>query len=469
MNENRTTPRLHRWGKHGGPRARQQGYLMVVAVVLIVIGAVFATTLSFLYVSSAFTSVGHLASMQAFFAAEAGLERGTRALLSPVLAATAPLDPERRLACAAITGGPNLTDAAIGSGQFTVTGSAPTYAVTATLSGVHDQTTTTINVSSTAGYAPSGRLMIDRELIDYSAIAGNSFVGARRAAAGSSAAAHANGTRVSQNQCDLISHGGAPSLAAPDGQRTLRQGVQLQEGWAVGANGTIFRWDTTAWTAAASPVGVQLNSVSMLSYGDGWAVGTAGAGAAQRPLILHWNGAAWATRNSNLNINVGLNSVYCVATDDCWAVGDVQGGPGGGEVILRWNGAAWSRVGPSAAVPDQNLNSVYCVSTNDCWSVGQAGAGAAQRPLILYWNGAAWATRNSNLNINANLNGVHCVTSRDCWAVGNAAGGELLLHWDGSAWTRLPASGALADQNLFSVNIVGAPQTPTTAWHEQFP
>lgn len=120
--------------------------------------------------------------------------------------------------------------------------------------------------------------MIDRELIDYSAIDGDSFVGAVRGAAGTAAAAHAGGTPVGQYQCGLISQGGVPSLAAPDGLRTLQQGVQLQEGWAVGANGTILQWDSTTWTAAASPVGVQLNSVSMLSYADGWAVGNAQGG-----------------------------------------------------------------------------------------------------------------------------------------------------------------------------------------------
>ena len=37
-----------------------------------------------------------------------------------------------------------------------------------------------------------------------------------------------------------------------------------------------------------------------------------GNGAAQRPLILHWDGTAWATANSNLNINENLMAVHVI-------------------------------------------------------------------------------------------------------------------------------------------------------------
>jgi predicted membrane protein len=91
-------------------------------------------------------------------------------------------------------------------------------------------------------------------------------------------------------------------------------------------------------------------------------VGESGTGAAQRPLILHWDGTQWATRNSNLNINRDLNEVYCVTSNDCWAVGDAGGG--------------------------------------------------GQRPLMLHWDGNAWAVQNSGLNVDEDLMTVHIIGAR---------------------------------------------------------
>jgi hypothetical protein len=38
------------------------------------------------------------------------------------------------------------------------------------------------------------------------------------------------------------------------------------------------------------------------------------------------------------------------------------------------------------------------------------------------------------------LNGVAATSARNVWAVGgNGAGRNLILHWDGTAWKRVPA------------------------------
>jgi hypothetical protein len=301
---------------------------------------------------------------------------------------------------------------------------------------------------------------------------------------------------VGQYQCDLISEGGVPDLAAVRGYRELKQGVQLQEGWAVGENGTILRWAAgpagiPAWAAAASPVNTDLNGISMLSYAEGWAVGDAfnppGPGG-DREAILLWNGTGWALLAESAAVpDTDLNSVYCVNSDDCWAIGDESGG----EVILRWTGGPnWSRVGPSGAidnnnlnalhcfgpndcwalgdainppgpppdqeiilrwtggpnwtqlpasglVPNEDLNSVHCVASDDCWAVGDAGGGG-ERPNLIHWDGAAWSLQNSGLNINEDMRAVFCIATGDCWAVGESGTGAaqrpLILHWNGTAW-----------------------------------
>ncbi len=57
------------------------------------------------------------------------------------------------------------------------------------------------------GYSPSGRIMIDRELMNYSGISGSNFTGVTRGVDGTTAASHAAATRIGQYQCNLASQG----------------------------------------------------------------------------------------------------------------------------------------------------------------------------------------------------------------------------------------------------------------------
>jgi len=257
--------------------------------------------------------------------------------------------------------------------------------------------------------------------------------------------------------------------------------VSATDGWAVGENGTIARWDGTKWflwtqanatalrwnhaswsdKSVLLPIGTnQLNSVSMLSYADGWAVGNPGGAAPQRPSFVRWSGSAWtAYDSSGLNINRRLNSVYCVAGvagNECWAVGNAGAAASEQPLILWWDGSSWTRRNSGLGI-NQNLNSVYCVASNDCWAVGQPGGGATERPLILWWDGTIWQTKNSSLNINLALNSIHCTATDNCWAVGNPDGsGEFILRWNGSAWSRFPTSLGIPDVNINSVYCASA-------------
>jgi hypothetical protein len=484
------SPALQRTSTSRYP-GHQQGFLLMTAVVLIVIAALMLTVMVFFTGVSNQATVRHLDSKQALFIAGTGLERGIRTLLSPVL--------NERLDCTALTGDVNLTNIAFAGGRFTVTGSAATYpAAPTTLKLGISATDNTIPVISLAGYAAAGRVLIDGEAIDYAELepaddtvcggAGRApcLVGAAHGRDGTAAAAHVAGIRLGQYQCEQQAEGGVPDLASSTGKRVLKQAVQLQEGWAVGDNGNLFRWNNTAWANVAAPVATQLNTVSILSYAEGWAVGDASGG----EVILRWTGGpnwtrlgpiaaipdtdlnsvycvnslfCWAVGNDSGGevilrwtggpnwtrlgpiaaiFDTNLNAVHCVSANDCWAVGNdfnPPGPPPRQEVILRWTGGPnWTQLADSASVPDENLNSVFCVKTDDCWAVGDAGGGG-ERPNLIHWNGAAWSFQNSGMNINEDLNGVFCVATDDCWAVGTRGAGAaqrpLILHWDGAAWS----------------------------------
>lgn len=491
----------------------QRGFLIIAAMALLVIVSFLVLALGYIFTGDVTSSGTHAQSAKALFIAETGIEHNTSRLLSPNLAP--PVTALTRLPCNAalnetVAYGGGEYEVRVRNLDFTADGAVPVYAAGATLAapGIN-ATANIIPVNNTAGYASRGRIMIDRELIDYHGITpapAASFLNAVRGMDGSIPAPHVAGTRVGHYQCNLRSQGAVPNIPTvanpnPDGQRWMNISVQLQEGWAVGNGGNIFRWNGTAWVAAASPTTAPLNAVSMLSYADGWAVGNAAGG---REILLSWNGTAWvlpaasgAIPNVNLNSvfciasndcwivgnnsggelilrwlggpnwarmavqgpipNQNLNSVYCVATNDCWAVGNVHPGGGGaaaGETILRWNGIApWTRI-TYPAVSDRTLLSVHCAATNDCWAVGLPGP-AGQRPWIIRWNGATWANFATGLALNVQLNSVFCVATNDCWAVGNVQGGnEVIMRWNGATWARQPISPAIPNVNLLSVNCV---------------
>src|SRR6266446_3425243 len=91
-------------------------------------------------------------------------------------------------------------------GQFLVAGIVLIVVIALTLTGTTAALTaasTTVPVTSTAGYAPYGRLLIDSELINYTSTTGTNFNGLTRGVGGTTAAAHAAGVTVSQNLCKI--------------------------------------------------------------------------------------------------------------------------------------------------------------------------------------------------------------------------------------------------------------------------
>jgi hypothetical protein len=457
-------------------RAGQRGAVLITGIILIVVIALMVATLGFLYVSNLRSSSLHSGSEQAYFAAFSGLERATRVLNSPTLAGAVAPDVNR-VPCASLTGDASVTAVTLvaNKGQFTVTGGAAVYPATpVTLNGALNNVATVIPVTTLAalgGYSASGRIMIDRELIDYSgtsnvaATCGTApcFVGARRGGGGTTAAAHATGTRVGQFQCNVQSTGAVPDLANPRAQRILSQGTQIHEAWSAGActgcvagqQPWISRFQQNAWSdfsTAPLAAPLQVNSISMLSYADGFAVGNFNA--ANNPFVLQWNGAAWNAVPTSLAINRNLNAISCISANDCWAVG-VRGPGGSGQRpwIVRWNGA-WSSFDTTAINVNRDLNGVYCVSSAECYAVGVAVGG--NQPFTVRYDGTTWAADN-NAFANADLFGVHCAASNDCWAVGAQLGGNALIaRWTGPGpgWANGPAASPAVGAQLNSVFCV---------------
>ena len=201
--------------------------------------------------------------------------------------------------------------------------------------------------------------------------------------------------------------------------------VSQDEGWAVGAGGSIYHYIDDIWQNILSPTpGRQLNSISSITSIDGWAVGYDFN--LQKPLTLHWNGNTWSEIN-NLATDV-LYSVTMLSTNDVWAVGGVhydeilQKWLG---TVLHWDGSTWQMIDNPA---QGYLFSIHMLSSTNGWAVGHSGT-QANYSIIIHWDGNAWTDVTSPTT--NQLNSVSLVTASDGWAVG-AAG--TIIHWDGSTW-----------------------------------
>jgi Tfp pilus assembly protein PilX len=406
-------------------RREQQGFLALVAVLLIIVIGFLGIAVTYMFVGSTRATSDHFQSAQAFWLAESGLEQATYQLLASTLT--------NRSACSGL----NISNT-LGAGAYTITSTGPSYATPSTLNGALTAAATTVPVVSTAGYQSSGRLMIDRELMNYAAISGNTFVGVMRGIDTSVAATHFSGASVGQYQCNLSSQGGVTSLTTPTnpgdpfGKRILQEAVQLQDAWAVGdhsgSNYTLIRFNKpteVTWNNAAAAGTLDLNDISMLSYVDGWAVGGS-------KTFLHWTGLVWNAVATGLG-GSSYDAIFCNASNDCHAAGKTR-------KIAHWNGAAWSNVTPTGSLANTNLVSINCDTSTDCWAVGSSAGGGK------FYHGTgsplAWVgIDESALTVSANtVNSVFCNSANDCWAVGT---GKTFARKNGANWadfvTALPA------------------------------
>jgi hypothetical protein len=197
----------------------------------------------------------------------------------------------------------------------------------------------------------------------------------------------------------------------------------------------------------------QLFGVAATSARNAWAVG--GVVTNGKTLILHGNGTTWSRVPSPTP--APLTELYAVAATsarNAWAVGGGGGAPGK-TIILHWNGTAWKAVPSPTPAGGGTLFGVAATSARNAWAVGCAGdcgqeAGGV-KTLILHWNGTAWTRVPSpSPGVDTSLSSVTAVSAGSAWAVGctalcflsSASPRTVILRWNGTAWTRVPSPAA---------------------------
>jgi hypothetical protein len=205
-----------------------------------------------------------------------------------------------------------------------------------------------------------------------------------------------------------------------------------------------------------------LHGVAPISSSDAWAVGSRGDGNfGQITLIEHWNGASWSVvpaPNPGDTANE-LEDVVALSSNDVWAAGYYGGAIGNSSLtmLLHWDGSAWTQVAsPNPGTFRNELYDIAALSPTDIWAIGfDWPSGSRHRNLILHWDGLAWTqvTSPNASEFDNHLTSVSAIAPNDVWAVGQyeIASGPwqtLTLHWDGTSWSIVPSP------NVPSVNNV---------------
>jgi hypothetical protein len=226
----------------------------------------------------------------------------------------------------------------------------------------------------------------------------------------------------------------------------------------------------------ATPLTNELLAIAALSENDVWAVGWSQVPDAppyvRDTLIQHFDGTAWSIVPSPNRPGHSFNVLYAVSgtsANDVWAVGVSHDGLFPSRTLIQhWDGTQWSIV-PSPSPADQlnDLRGVAAIAPDDVWAVGYHSGAQTQEPidtLVLHWDGTTW-TRAPSPNVVGGANqllGISALSADDIWAVGSGAGGPLAIRWNGSTWSLVPVRRDAGSSTEFLTGVGGA--TSNDVW-----
>jgi hypothetical protein len=193
------------------------------------------------------------------------------------------------------------------------------------------------------------------------------------------------------------------------------------------------------------------------------------------------------------NNDSGLFGVSAHSATDAWAVGYYTNPTTFADetLVLRWNGTSWRRVpspNPSGAADhthDNVLRGVSAISSTDAWAVGGYNDPSfsipANETLVLHWDGTNWTKVPSpnpggvgTYTSYSDLSGVSDVSTTDAWAVGDyvdptfndSAIETLVLQWNGTVWNQVtsPNPGGTTSSTDFSSLASVSAVSATDAW-----
>src|SRR5690606_30057798 len=168
---------------------------------------------------------------------------------------------------------------------------------------------------------------------------------------------------------------------------------------------------------------------------------------------LRWDGATWSqVPVPNTDFDTSTLGVALIDRDTAWVVGGALQAPCGGALALRWDGTTFHLTptpgrcsGLSGGTPAFDLVVVDGVAAGAVWAVGvRSGGASSATTYVIHWDGTAWTHVPAPApGLARGLFDVHARERDDVWAVGRyqeIVGSKVeyfafALHWNGASWT----------------------------------
>jgi hypothetical protein len=164
---------------------------------------------------------------------------------------------------------------------------------------------------------------------------------------------------------------------------------------------------------------------------DAWAFGGTNLSGATSgaPVAVHWNGTAWRASALPGGLTDAIFAAGADSPSDIWAVASLAG------YILHWNGTAWT---VAKQLPGTGqLTGVTAFSPTNVWVFGSPGAFNGLGTW--HFDGSTWTKQTGNA---AGLDKASALSPTDIWAIGGvAAPQDAIMHYNGTTWTQVTASG----------------------------
>ncbi len=244
--------------------------------------------------------------------------------------------------------------------------------------------------------------------------------------------------------------------------------TSANEGWVLGAGGTILHYTNHQWVAVSNPLRnnyVSYSGIAMVSSDEGWIVGGAGFSGG---VLLHYSQGRWQYYEHQVPMD--LYRIDMLSANEGWSVG-YNGASSAG---LHYKDGTWSVEGASAPLV---LDSISMDSANDGWAGGlfyiahctngewqterlpgeeglaeikmiSASSGWAVGNVILHYTGGEW--QQATKPVSTELAGLYLEDGNNGWAVGDKG---TILHLSSGSWSQYPSP---TDKTLYAVQMVSA-------------
>ncbi|WP_246257229.1 hypothetical protein [Amycolatopsis anabasis] len=242
------------------------------------------------------------------------------------------------------------------------------------------------------------------------------------------------------------------STASSGGGATWAFGSHTRPSAPTSITAQAFRRDESGgWAETPVPNIGNIVASAVTGPGNAWAVSSFAKVSAGG--TVHWDGKAWT--QVPLEVpgapRISPSDVTAIGAE-VWTIGKAYldgNDPKQFSFAKRWNGNGWQDIPLPPAANDLYFTSVDGAAPDDIWL-----AGTTQRPsriVAMHWDGTRWTqTPVPPVDVPATdyltVHDVAAYSPADVWISATHASYDnpnqrspVLMHWDGTAWTRQPA------------------------------